>query len=1116
MHDISKRIAALSPEQRTLLELRLKQKTPTPRQEFVIPKRTQAQSTVQTEADYLPASFTQQRTWFQDQLGHKSAISHNMPISLRIKGSLQVTILEQSIREIIQRHEVLRTTLQTLNKLLVQVVTSGHMFELPVVDLRSLPPNERDYKAEQMAIADASQPFDLTGHLFLRATLFQLDDDLYILLLTMHHIVSDAWSVGVFLRELNILYDAFLKGERSPLPPLPIQYADFAAWQRQYVEGAQAAKEIDYWKQQLKDATTLLRLPSDRPRPSAPSFTGRMRYFVLSQSLTDSLRDLSHQTGVTLFTTLLAAFKTLLYRYTQQEDILVGSPVANRHQTETEELIGCFINTLVFRTNLSGHPTFRELLHREREVVLGAFAHQNIPFETLLDELQLTRNLSHLPLFQVLFVLQNAISSRNVQLHGLKVEYSLVDTGTAQFDLCLHMVDEESGLVGRLEYDTDLFDDATITRIIGHFQTLLAGIIANPDCRLSQLPLLSPDEYRQQQEWNQTEVAYPLNVCIHQLFEAQVEKTPDAIALIFEQQQLTYQDLNHQANQLAHYLQTLEVKPDTLVGVCMERSPLLVVALLGILKAGGAYVPLDPDYPQDRIDYVLQDSQVSILVTQSKFEKLFASYQGHLISIDTSWEAIAQEDATNLVSTVTPEHLAYVIYTSGSTGQPKGVMNAHCGVCNRLLWMQDTYLLTPGDRVLQKTPFSFDVSVWEFFWTLLAGACLVVAKPGGHQDSHYLVDLIISQQITTLHFVPPMLHVFLNEPGVKQCKSLKRVICSGEALSPELQASFFERMECELHNLYGPTEAAIDVTYWQCQRDHRLNTVPIGYPVANTQIYILDPELQPVPIGVPGELYIGGIQLARGYLNRPELTAEKFIANPFKSGERLYKTGDLARYQPDGSIEYLHRLDNQVKVRGFRIELGEVESVLVQHPSVIDGVVLASSDPSGSTRLVAYVVPQNGSAPTTSELRRFIEKKLPSYMVPAAFILLPSLPLKPNGKIDRQALPSPDTARPGLEETFVAPRTPLEKTLADLFASVLEVDQVGVYDDFFELGGNSLLASQIINQVSQVFQVELSVVDLFETPNIVGLSDRVEKKQLVQTLSPAAVDLTGEREEIEL
>jgi amino acid adenylation domain-containing protein len=696
-----------------------------------------------------------------------------------------------------------------------------------------------------------------------------------------------------------------------------------------------------------------------------------------------------------------------------------------------------------------------------------------------------------LQLFDSILVFDNELVDYNqgsiVQSVGVVESRSSFDW--TNYPLTVKVVPQSDLLNLCISYDTHHFDSATISRMLGHLETLLEGFVANPEGRLRELPMLtSKESYQILKEWNNTGVAYPQQQCIHELFEAQVERTPDAVAVVFESEQLTYCELNTRANQLAHYLRSLGVKPEVLVGICVERSLLMVIGLLAILKAGGAYVPLDPSYPKQRLGYMLEDSQPSVLLTQQHLIETLPTHKAQIICID-DWEQIGNQSTENPTSNITVDNLAYVIYTSGSTGKPKGAMNTHKGICNRLLWMQDTYQLTSQDAVLQKTPFSFDVSVWEFFWTLMSGARLVIAQPEGHKDTNYLVKLIAQQQVTTLHFVPSMLQVFLEAESLEKCQSLVRVIASGEALPAQLQQRFFARLNTQLHNLYGPTETAVDVTFWQCKKDDlsNQNTPPIGRPIANIQIYILDRYLNPVAVGVTGEVYIGGVGVGRGYLNRPDLTAEKFIPNPFDNS-RLYKTGDLARYLADGNIEYLGRIDNQVKIRGLRIELGEIEAVISQHPAVRETVVLVRSDSVDYKHLVAYVVPQTEQTLAIAKLRNFLESKLPNYMIPAAFVTLEALPLTPNGKVDRKALPTPDTARPELEAIYQPPQTEVEKTIAYIWREVLNVEDVGIHDNFFELGGHSLLLVQLHSKLQKIFQRDFSLVEMFQYPTISHLA----------------------------
>nr|QEO74274.1 condensation domain-containing protein [uncultured bacterium] len=941
----------------------------------------------------LPLSFAQQRLWFLDQLQPDSTF-YNIPAAVRLDGWLNADALEQSLNEIILRHEVLRTTFATVDGRPVQQIAPPEPLKLQLIDLRRLSESEKGAEVQRLAAEEMRHHFDLRRGPFLRTRLLQLGEEKHVLLLTMHHIVSDGWSVGVLMRELSTLYEAHCLGRSSPLPPLAVQYADFAVWQREWLKGEVLETQLAYWKKQLAGAPPLLELPTDRPRPPVQSFRGATAQLTISEKLSESLKMLSRREGATLFMTLLAAFQALLHRYTGQAEVVVGSPIANRTRVETEALIGFFVNTLVLRSDLSGDPTFREVVGRVREVTLGAYAHQDVPFEKLVEELQPERDLSRTPFFQVMFALQNA-SREALELPGLTLSPMVMDSGTAKFDLVLALEETEHGLRGVFEYNTDLFDATTVERMIGHFQQLLDGVVVNPDERLSALPLLTEAERRRQlDEWNRTEVEFTEGLCIHQLFERQAERAPLNIALTFEGERLSYQELNERANQLAHYLRERGVGPEVRVGICVERSVEMVVGLLGILKAGGAYVPLDPGYPPERLAFMLEDSRVPILLTQERLLTALPRCAGEVVCLDADWEVIRGKSVENPLVPLAADNLAYVIYTSGSTGRPKGAMNTHGAISNRLLWMQDEYGLNETDRVLQKTPFSFDVSVWEFFWPLLSGARLVVARPGGHQDSAYLVEIIAGEEITTLHFVPSMLQVFLEARDVERCAHLRRVICSGEQLPAELQAHFFTRLDAELHNLYGPTEAAVDVTYWACERGSDRRAVPIGRPIANTQIYLLDENLEPVPVGVPGELHIGGVGLARGYLRRPDLTAEKFIPDPFggRPGARLYRTGDLARYLPDGQIECLGRIDHQVKLRGFRIELGEIEATLDAHPGVQESVVLTKDYASADRRLVAYVVPGRGRAAVVRQLLRLESEgrcvDLPRYELPNGMTII--------------------------------------------------------------------------------------------------------------------------------
>ncbi|NEP72550.1 MAG: amino acid adenylation domain-containing protein [Okeania sp. SIO2G4] len=1049
----------------------------------------------------IPLSFAQQRLWFLDRFEEETTAYHNYGV-LELKGKLNISALETAIEEIVRRHEVLRTNFVMKNGNPIQVINAPSSFSFPIIDLQSLPEAEKLTAAQKIVKEEQARLFDLSNDSLLRVSLLKLEAESHILSLVMHHIVTDGWSTGILIRELSSLYQAFSEGKPSTLPELSIQYADFAYWQRQWLSQELREANLNYWKQQLAGAPPLLELPTDRPRPAIQTFRGSIESFRVNSTITQKLKTLSQQSGATLFMALLSAFVVLLSRYSNQDDIVVGSPIANRDRSEIEPLMGFFVNTLVLRTQLQGNSSFSDILEQVRQVTLESYARQDVPFEQLVEALQPERSLSYSPLFQVMFILQNAPMDK-LELPDLTLTPLGAENVTAKFDLTLAMRETDTEIEGILEYNTDIFDAATIIRMGEHFQHLLEAIIANPEQPVTQLSLLTEAERHQLLvEWNDTAVEYPSDKCIHQLFEEQVEKNPDAVALVFEQEQLTYQQLNAKANQLAHYLQSLGVKTETLVGICIERSLEMVIGLLGILKAGGAYVPIDPSYPAERLSYMLEDAAVPVLLTSKSVMELLPEHSAQVVCLDGNWDTIANQSSENIASGVNPENLAYTIYTSGSTGKPKGAMNTHKGIYNRLLWMQDTYQLISSDRVIQKTPFSFDVSVWEFFWPLLAGTTLVVAAPGIHKDSEALINLIVQQQITTIHFVPSMLSVFLQAEKIKDCSSLKRVICSGEALSYQLQQDFQEKLKCELHNLYGPTEAAIDVTFWNCAVQKYPGIVPIGRPIANTQLYILDKNNQPVPIGVAGELHIGGAGLARGYLNRPELTAEKFIiwkesggrdvaCNVLteSGGKRLYKTGDLARYLPDGNIEYLGRIDNQVKLRGFRIELGEIESVLSSYPQVQQTVVIIREDNPGNKRLVAYIVSSDSSL-SSAELQSYLLSKLPEYMVPSAFVFLETIPLTPNGKINRKALPAPDIELTRTSE-YVLPQTPIEKALASIWQELLKIEKISIHDNFFAVGGDSILSLQVVNRAQQA-KIKITPKQIFQYPTIAQLAQVAE------------------------
>jgi len=868
-------------------------------------------------------------------------------------------------------------------------------------------------------------------------------------------------------------------------------------WQRELLATSSGAAMWDYWRSRLSGPLPGLDLPGGRVRSALQSRSGATHHFALSSDLCSRVRGLARSEGATPFMVLAAAFQALLSHYTGKQDVLIGTPLSGRSRTEFEDIIGYFVNPVVLRCPIEPEISFRRHIGVVREGVVGALQNGDFPFFELVKRIHPERDQTSTPIFQTIFnlvkttqmSLDGNIASGIVRLGHLTLERFPLEQQEGQFDLDLTVLDTGESMPATLKYSTDLFDAGAIERMAGHFRTLLEAAVSEPDRRVSDLPWLTEAERRQVLvEWNATSKSYP-ETTIHRLIEEQVRRTPDAVALAFEGRTMSYGELNQRANQLARHLRGLGVGQDTLVGLCIERSFEMVVGLLGILKSGGAYVPVDPGYPPDRQSYMIEDSRAPVLLTQAHLAGGLANSGARVVVLDAGWEEIVRHPDGDLEDGSGPGDLAYVIYTSGSTGKPKGAMNEHQAVCNRLLWMQDTYGLTASDRVLQKTPFSFDVSVWEFFWPLMTGARLVIARPEGHKDPSYLVQRIREEGITTLHFVPSMLRAFLEAEGVEECSSVKRVICSGEALPYELQERFFGRLGLtELHNLYGPTEAAVDVTWWPCERGSARKVVPIGRPVANTRMYVLDSSLNPVPVGVPGELYIGGVQVGRGYWGRPELTAEKFIPDPFVPGGRLYKTGDLSRWLPDGVIEYLGRNDFQVKVRGLRIELGEIEAALSEHVTVGQAVVVSREEIPGDVRLVAYLVPRADASPSVADLRIFLKDRLPEYMIPSAFVILPSLPLNPSGKVDRKALPAPERMRSSLATQYEAPRTEVEAMIADLWKDVLRLEKVGVHDNFFDLGGHSLLLVQVQARLERHLKRKLAVVDLFQYPSIETLS----------------------------
>jgi amino acid adenylation domain-containing protein len=1041
----------------------------------------------------LPVSSAQERLWLMEQL-HPSNVAYRIPVSYRITSPLDVAVLQRSLDEILRRHEALRSLLiSATDGTLLQRIAPPGPFSLIVSDLSHLAPADREAEAARLAAEEFQRPIDVAAGPLIHGTLLRLGEQEHQLLLTVHHIVSDGWSLRVLLRELRTLYGDFAASRPSSLPELAIQYADFADWQRQWLHGEALEKLLAYWRQQLAGAPAVLSLPADRPRPPVHRFKGALLSIHLPEKLARAIDDLCREKGVTLFMALLAGFSALLQRYSGQEDIVVGAPIAGRIRPGLERIIGMFVNTLVLRSDLSGDPSFVELLARVREVTLGAYSHQDLPFEKLVEELQPERSLSHAPIVQVMFVLQNvptleADPSATLQLTATAEPWEL-SSGTSKNDLTLFMARTAEGLSATFEYDTDLFDSARIQRMAGHLQVLLEAAVSNPHQPLSSLPLLTSEEHRTLRQWNSATCDFPRDLCVHELFSQQAARTPDAPAVTYGQHSLTYRQLDERSNQLARHLRSLGVGPEVLVGLCVERSVDLVLGILGILKAGGAYLPLESSYPSERLAFMLQDASVSLLLVHHDKLQRLPPFSGPVVRLDSASDsdAIGRQSSQPLPPAACPDNLAYVIYTSGSTGKPKGSSIFHRGIC-ALSFDRDFHPFSPQDRVAQASNVSFDPSTFEIWGALLHGAHLVgiTADPARAPEDF---SAQVREQAVTVMFVSTAVLNLLARQFPSTFQHVHTLVFGGEAADPvALRELFLHGPPRRLLNGYGPTECTVFSSFHHVSSPPPVGSpVPIGRPLSNGPLYILDKHLHPVPIGVPGELYVSGERLGRGYFNRPELTARIYLPDPFSSrpGARLYKTGDLARFLPDGRIEYLGRIDHQVKIRGFRVELGEIEEQLRLHPGVEECTVQAV-EAGGDRRLAAWFVPRE-QAPAPAELRTFLRERLPEHMLPASFTVLSSLPLTPNGKVDRRALPSAEPAR-GDEHNYVPPRTPAEETLCRLWASLLELERVGIHDNFFHLGGHSLLATQLLSRVRAEFGVQLPLRVLFTGPTVAELA----------------------------
>ncbi len=1040
-----------------------------------------------------PLSASQEGLWFLHQLEPDSP-AYNLIYLFKMSGGVDREILERSLDELVRRHEVLRAIYPTDQKgKPFQVIQPFEPILLAYVDYSSLEASEMDLTIREYALEHGLEPYDLEKGPLMRVCLFHSGPEEDFLFLAVHHIVFDESSRFVFVQDLLQLYASYRSGQEPNLAPLPIQYSDYVLWQEEWLSGETRETFIQHWKDILSGDLPILPLPTDRPRQAVQIHHGSRYYFEVSPRLSARLRTFSTNEGLTRFQVLLAAYAVLLMRYTSQGDIIIGCPFANRPLPEQEGMIGYFVNSLPIRLNLEGNPTVREFLAQVHTVMQKASTWKGLPFETMVAEIAPQRDLSRTPIFQASINMLN-MPRRQKSIPGLDVDLIFREQKLADDDISIEFSEIGGHFNACMLYNTDLFEESTILRMASHYRNILEEILTKPDRSLSELEMLSADE-RQQilVDWNNTATDYPREKCIHQSFEEQAERTPDSPAVIFQEQQLTYREINEHANQLANHLRQLGVGSETTVGLYIERSIEVIVGILAILKAGGAFIPLATDMIQNRRDFILQDARPIVVVTLDKLRAKLSGNAFQVVCLDSERDKIFRESKGNLDSNANPSSMACVIYTSGSTGVPKGVVLVHRAICNNLHYFITTYQTQATDRVLQHMSLSFDFSLQEIFIALLSGACLVLANQENESDVNYLAQLIEEQKITIAGFVPSHLDVFLETRKRYTNSQLRQVVCGGEVLTGELQRRFFEKYTANLFNTYGPTEATIDVCHWTCKRDGVNDIVPIGKPIQNTQLFVLDKWLLPVPIGVPGELYIGGDCLARGYLNRPDLTAEKFIPDLFskKSGKKLYKTGDQVRYLPDGNVEFLGRLDDQVKLRGFRIELGEIESAIRQYPEVGQILVMVREDRPGDKRLVAYVIPASEFALEVEKLRGFLQKELPAYMIPSAFVQMDAFPLTISAKIDRKALPVPDQNSLAIKKEYAPPRDDLERQLVRIWEKVLNFQPVGIEDDFFELGGHSLLAVHLFAEIEKSLGKRLPLASLFQSPTISGLATMI-------------------------
>jgi amino acid adenylation domain-containing protein len=1043
-----------------------------------------------------PASFAQQRLWFLDQLDPETA-AYNLPRAFRIAGPLDVDILKQAFQMVVRRHSSLRTIFDSVDGEARQIILSDVEVEIPVIDLAGIPAPEREAEALRIASEEGKKPFDLSEAPLLRPTLVRLDPEKHFLVLVIHHIVTDGWSIALLFREVTMIYAALTKNETPVLPELTLQYAEYAQWQREYMSGDLLKGEIEHWKRKLGGAQTLLDLPTDHPRPNSYSWHGATEEISLDSSILAKLKALAQAESSTLFMLTMAAFQALLWRYTNQESILIGTPIAGRSEIEIENMIGLFVNTLVFRADFARNLRFRELVRQTRSFALEAYNHQDVPFEKLVEELIPQRSLETHPLFQVMFTFQN-IPKQVFEIPGLKIKEMGFEAGIAKFDLSVE-VWENDEFHCQIEYNTDLFEQSTICRMLGHFEKLLSTVVENPDLAVAQIPIMSTKERQQVLvDWNQTAADYPRNLPLHRAFEGQVNAHPGATAFLFDGKKWSYREVNDQANRLARRLVKSGVGAGSLVGIFLERSAEMVIALLGVLKAGAAYVPLDPAYPRERLKFLIEDASLSGIVTHSSIKEDLPDNAHNIVALDTEDDGFSDDASGDPQVPVSSDQRAYVIYTSGSTGVPKGVEGTHRASMNRFSWMWKAYPFKSGEVCCQKTNLGFVDSIWEIFGPLLAGIPNVIIPQEAVRDPEEILKVLARERVTRIVLVPSLLRTLLDHDRDLQTRvpDLRLWSCSGEILPADLAKRFREAFpEATLLNIYGSSEVAADVTCHHVSERDLASSVAIGRPISNTQVYLADEYGEPAPIGIRGQIFVGGDNLARGYLNRPELTAERFVTNWLapELSPRLYRTGDLGRFRSNGEIEYLGRVDNQVKLRGLRIELGEIESVLTAHDDVAEAIVIVSGE-GEQQKLAAYLVMKSEAAASAGELRRYLRSKLPEHMVPANYWHVEALPLLPSGKVNRSALTG--YGKPLVDrEELTAPRNEIETKLAEIWQELLQVEQIGIEQNFFELGGHSLLVLQVTARIRRIFEVELAVRSVFEAPTIAGLALEVQKAQ---------------------